>query len=398
MDTTRFEKIAEYLADKYVALQEQTRAVKTAQDQAQQDQTQQQPTRILDAIKKGLSLGHKSVEAARPYTGESQGNTTFNIPLGIAGGVAGYNQWTSPDRLLKSKPFQVLSNPNLQSALTNPYEKFVYDLLKQQENIKGGDKRVGKLLYQFRGKQNIGQLTNSITDLGKRKNYQKTLLKALAPFIDSHTVMKDRFNTLISEPIAAVSKIDPAYWDNIKTLRNRITGMADGVANFSINSPGVDLRLADRLRQIEESLREAKTPEVVRSLSDKLRRLADSASSSGAQLFSTGDRDVLNQIVKNLRTDPKMIETPASSVRNLAKTEDIGRAIGKITNSVHPSSGMVVKPTVLERLKSPGKLLKNPGKLRGGVGALVAGLGLPMALDIYKPNRYHTGFIEPPKK
>jgi hypothetical protein len=146
-----------------------------------------------------------------------------------------------------------------------------------------------------------------------------------------------------------------------------------------------------------DSLRHAKTPEAIRLLADKLRQITDTTSYTkggkpsgyGGFKFDDATRQALSRVVSRLRRNPPTITTPATTVPmktslNLSKVDDIGRALGKITNSVATHS---IKPTTW------GQRLSKPGLGRG----LAAGVGaayLPRAIDLIYPNKFRTGFVE----
>jgi hypothetical protein len=365
MDKNRFSKVAEYLADRYVTMQEEKHGTKVAANDLK---------------------NHK--RTMRTRFGEDAGYEGYNTPLGVAGGIAGTVRWRGPEYELSKSPFQVLNNPELQKRLTNPYEKFVSDLLLQQEHVQGGKKQIGNILHQFRNPQNLGS-----------SSYRSDLMRALDPLVNTTTANRQRWDSLILDTLSpekvipAGSEVDPKYWDTVKTLRERVENTAGGST--------VPRKAYERMMSLADSLRDAKTPDAVKSLSHKLRQLADTTSYDKAgkpsgysgRLFDDVTRKTLLDIVSDLRRSPNVNAAerviPAVTATNLSKVEDMGRALGKITNSVNTIP--LPAPT------SWAQRFSRPGIARGAAGAVAAGF-LPRALDLIYPNKWRSGFIESPVK
>jgi hypothetical protein len=318
--SSRFDKIAEFIANRYTAAQE--------------------------LLKKNADSSAKQASV----TGEDPLYPTFNLPLGLgAGGLSFLSNWESSDpaSMLRNRPFEWINGTELGKQLTNPYEKFLHDLFRQQENVKGGPKIVGRILSQFAGKQNVGTPA-----------YRSKLLKALQPLIDTSQGMKDQFDTLVKSP-------HPAFFKRMPVL-------ADTWDDWASRTTSLPLGTKETFRNLADSLRRAKTIDEVRQIGLKLRNFAEKESKGkqgkpsgyNGHTFYEPDRTRMTRWSDALQKG-KVPLFPAAD-----KIDELGRGLGKFTN--------VPKKPILSRLGG--------ASLRGGAATAAGGLVLPMLLDTFVPH------------
>jgi hypothetical protein len=357
MNEDRFNKIAEYLAERYISFQEEKQgAVKTAQEAAA---GQPQGSSWGEAASQlGSNIWNNGGGAALDWlhwlSGEYPGQTGFNVPAGIGGYLLGRNPlWGNLDSALRTSPFKILNDPTLQGSLKNPYDRFMYDLLKKYENAKGGAKRVGDFLYKFKGEQNIGD-----------KLYRGNLRKGLLSLLKDTPELKGQFKTLAMSP-------NKQYGQMLERARAKLMRYANSYGPIPPNGRAQVLKVL-------ETLRGAKTPEVATTAAQRLKELANqTVTGKGGRpagyngyTFDDRTRRILDGASETLLKKPKY-KVNASSL------DDFGRSLGKITSAANPSSAGNL--TFWQRLSKP-------TKTRGTAGALLTGIGLPMLLDAYHPN------------
>jgi hypothetical protein len=336
--TSRFEKIAAVLADKYVAAQAVNTDVNTDVNTEQ------------GLIKRAVA------------TGEDPKNLGFNWLSGLGSGVLGFgSSYLSPtaSESLFRRPFEVIGEVGKQA--TDPYAKFVHDLLKQYEHSQGGVQTVKKFLRDFQGPQQVGA-----------GPYRVKLQDALRKLTAGMPEMGDKLDALIREP-------GQAYWDAVK---QEVKMLSDSVPHAEVRG-----RLA--IQRIADTLRGAKTPDEVKNVAKQLRELALTTTKAKGQpaslLYGTPYRGGTHQELLQTSSDilDRRSHTPNTSL-NLAKVDDLGRAVGKFTNPTLP--------------KATGTPLKRLGgaSVRGGLASIVGGLGIPALLDLLIPTAARPK-AQPPK-
>ena len=176
--TSKYTKIAEYLADRYLAVQQ----AKTAEEQEQ-------------TIWERMRPENPKRPGANWWAGLGLGSMGAGLELGVGkNGLTDSLQRGLEKRELKSNPFRRLADKDFQSSLkSDRYTKFLNQLLQEQTNITGGQKRVGELLTRFYGTQNIHD-PNHLARVGSE-------LKRL---IDPENMkVRNQFDRVMNDPVRA---------------------------------------------------------------------------------------------------------------------------------------------------------------------------------------------------
>jgi hypothetical protein len=341
---SRFEKIAEFLADRYVAKQGQEKATDIAD--------------ITDIPVKQAAV----TDTVRNAIGEDPMHTTWNLPMTFMGGSLplwynlnriGDNWWRDPADILKKTPFARINDPELIKQLTNPYEKFLFDLFKKYENTTGGPQRVGKLLSNFTGTQNVGTSA-----------YRKSLRKALTPFLKKTPEMAERFKALAMRP-------DKSYFEGSRQLAETLEKLMNVRSTFPVSG-------REGFRNLIESLRNSKTVDEVKGVVSKLHDYAEKTvigkngrpAGYNGFLLDTPDRNNVHSLVESFAQKKPKMKFMASGF------DELGSGLGKFTNI--PKQGITAT-----------NAFKHPFRTAGSsaFGAVTSGVILPQIMDVIMGSR-----------
>jgi len=329
-DHNKYEKIAGFLADRYIAVQE----TKTAAEK---------PKTAWDRLRPE----NPDRPGANWWTGLGVGALATSGEIGIGRhGLTDLVQRTAERHALRTNPFERLGNREFQKTLAKDEStRLLYDMIENRAAETGGRQEIGKLLSRNYGTEN----TTGPANVAR-------IHKELRGLVDPQDT------DLMRRLTAATSSHHPANAREANDILRKIDGLLTG-QNPAISLSDKETHLLTRFRT---GVRQVESAEQLEELKRGLRSLGASISGGKGRgparlTFGTDTKRILDSLaatppVPATMEDPAKIKKLVSAFGQLTKGRDI--------------------PSLLRRFRRAG--------IAAGAGTAVGAYALPSLVELGK--------------
>lgn len=329
--TTRFDKLADYLAERYVAVQEEKTAAekKTTWDRLRPEN----PDR----------------PGANWWTGLGGGALAAGVETGVGEhGLTDSVQRFFDRRNLRNNPLGQFNTPDFKASIAgNEQAKFLHDLFNRQSVDTAGKNAIGQLLSRNYGTLNVGDPSEISRLHGEIQNIVGS----------GDTEMSRRFSNLTTTGHGSNATRGKKIFDTIDRL------LADNAVRAK---PSMSPVATSQLTKLRTAFGNVESAEDLDKLTKALRNMANSVQGGKKGVPATymfGDK------ARNMLTLLSQAPVETARVQDADKVKDLVTSLGQFTKGRNV-------PSFLRRLRRGGGAV--------GIGTVAGAYALPSVIDFGK--------------